>query len=334
MSMWQYVNESQGSKIGTAQEPPATSRPSCKICEGIDLLSVWGFVGELHAPYNYMPMDENIRILRFFPFMTVNFPICMKQPLFWKVPWNYLKLLYRVLKFQVPKRCWCLGLGQNALSCPSDFSNNWLFGDKIRFLGSYDSPMVSIHLRLLYKNDQWNHASGFATNISTSLSLKMQPQRDWLTCGARCVGSEPPKCRRPDANGILRVRIWNYFWIATRHPIGSDLHQASPNWCLSPGVALFWVEKKATKRILKCQLCFCIPIGACCLPCCWGTGGFISGMSGVVADVAAWWLLWERLPSYAHCFSKFEARDLRSASLYHPKFERATFPNFKLLESC
>ena len=90
----------------------------------------------------------------------------------------------------------------------ADWMNNWLFGDKIRFLGSYDSQMVSIHLRLLYKNDQWNHASGFATNISTSLSLKMQPQRDWLTCGARCVGSEPPKCLRPDANGILRVRIW------------------------------------------------------------------------------------------------------------------------------
>ena len=30
MSMWQYVDESQGSKIGTAQEPPATSRPSLR----------------------------------------------------------------------------------------------------------------------------------------------------------------------------------------------------------------------------------------------------------------------------------------------------------------
>ena len=30
MSMWPYVDESQGSKIGTAQEPPATSRPSLR----------------------------------------------------------------------------------------------------------------------------------------------------------------------------------------------------------------------------------------------------------------------------------------------------------------
>ena len=30
MSMWQYVDESQGSKIGTAQEPPATSPPSLR----------------------------------------------------------------------------------------------------------------------------------------------------------------------------------------------------------------------------------------------------------------------------------------------------------------
>ena len=45
-----------------------------------------------------------------------------------------------------------------------------------------------------HEHDQWNHAGGFATTISTSLSLKMQPQKDWLTCGARCVGSEPPKC--------------------------------------------------------------------------------------------------------------------------------------------
>ena len=41
---------------------------------------------------------------------------------------------------------------------------------------------------------------------------------------------------------------------STRHPIGSDLHEASPNWCLSPGVALLWVEAQATKRILKCPV--------------------------------------------------------------------------------
>ena len=29
-----------------------------------------------------------------------------------------------------------------------------------------------------------------------------------LTDLARCVGSEPPKCRLPHANGILRVSIW------------------------------------------------------------------------------------------------------------------------------
>ena len=29
-SMWQYIDDSQGSKIGTAQEPAATSRPSSR----------------------------------------------------------------------------------------------------------------------------------------------------------------------------------------------------------------------------------------------------------------------------------------------------------------
>ena len=52
------------------------------------------------------------------------------------------------------------------------------------------------------KNDQWNHAGG------AGLSSKMPSRNNWLNCRARCMGSEPPKCRRPHASGILRVRIW------------------------------------------------------------------------------------------------------------------------------
>ena len=117
-------------------------------------------------------------------------------------------------------------LGSHRSSQPSSTRNSWLFAYVNRgrdFLEEFSTigkgPLWDMISNLLCmnhraakftknKNDQWNHAGGFATNISTSLSLKMQPQRDWLTCGARCVGSEPPKCRRPDANGILRVRIW------------------------------------------------------------------------------------------------------------------------------
>ena len=58
------------------------------------------------------------------------------------------------------------------------------------------------------KSDQWNHAGGFSISICASLSLKMQPRNNWLNCRARCMGSEPPKCRRLHASGILRVRIW------------------------------------------------------------------------------------------------------------------------------
>ena len=58
------------------------------------------------------------------------------------------------------------------------------------------------------KNDQWNHAGGFSISICAGLSLKMQPRNNWLNCRARCMGSEPPKCRRLHASGILRVRIW------------------------------------------------------------------------------------------------------------------------------
>ena len=36
----------------------------------------------------------------------------------------------------------------------------------------------------------------------------MQTRNDWLNCRARCMGSEPPKCRRLHASGILRARIW------------------------------------------------------------------------------------------------------------------------------
>ena len=52
------------------------------------------------------------------------------------------------------------------------------------------------------KNYQWNHAGHFSMSICACLSLKMQPRNDWLNC------SEPPKCRRLHASGILRVRIW------------------------------------------------------------------------------------------------------------------------------
>ena len=58
------------------------------------------------------------------------------------------------------------------------------------------------------KNDQWNHAGGFSISICAGLSLKMQPRKNWLNCRARCIGSEPPKCRRLHASGILRVKIW------------------------------------------------------------------------------------------------------------------------------
>ena len=101
-------------------------------------------------------------------------------------------------------------LGSHRSSQPSSTRNSWLFGYVNRgrdFLEEFSTigkgrlwGMISIwcmnHRAAKFtknKNDQWNHAGGFATNISTRLSLKMQPQRDWLTCGARCVGSEPPK---------------------------------------------------------------------------------------------------------------------------------------------
>ena len=91
------------------------------------------------------------------------------------------------------------------------------------------------------KNHQWNHAGGFAT-ISTSLSLKMQPRKDWLTCGARCVGSEPPKCRRPHANGILRGRIWTaQSVLAKPQGIGNNIswtRSAGSRWLL--GGPNFW----------------------------------------------------------------------------------------------
>ena len=58
------------------------------------------------------------------------------------------------------------------------------------------------------KNDQWNHAGGFSISICAGLSLKMQPRNNWLNCRARCMGSEPPKCRWLHASGILRVGIW------------------------------------------------------------------------------------------------------------------------------
>ena len=58
------------------------------------------------------------------------------------------------------------------------------------------------------KNDQWNHAGGFSISICAGLSLKMQPRNNWLNCRVRCMGFEPPKCRRLHASGILRVRTW------------------------------------------------------------------------------------------------------------------------------
>ena len=69
------------------------------------------------------------------------------------------------------------------------------------------------------KNDQWNNAGGFATNISTSLSLKMQLQRDWLTCGARCMSCEPPNAdsRTPMAFWGLGFGQLKAFWPNPRH---------------------------------------------------------------------------------------------------------------------
>ena len=58
------------------------------------------------------------------------------------------------------------------------------------------------------KNDQWNHAGVVSIFMCASFSLKRPPRNDGLSCGAWCMGSEPPKCRRLHASGILSVRIW------------------------------------------------------------------------------------------------------------------------------
>ena len=83
--------------------------------------------------------------------------------------------------------------------------------DKCSLVCSSLIPKLRAHRAAKFtknKNDQWNHAGGFSISICAGLSLKMQPRNNWLNCRARCMGSEPPKCRRLHASGILRVRIW------------------------------------------------------------------------------------------------------------------------------
>ena len=116
-------------------------------------------------------------------------------------------------------------LGSHRSSQPSSTRNSWLFAYVNRgrdFLEEFSTigkgrlwDMISIMYESqgcqIHQEQKWSMEScwWFCHNhFYKSLFEDVWPQRDWLTCGARCVGSEPPKCRRPHANGILRVSIW------------------------------------------------------------------------------------------------------------------------------